>query len=1366
MKPAIFFFACIATVASENLYLWNAELSCPDERRENVSAITVVSSTGTSPYKLFAPAHVVHAEIRQYGYSANGQCLPGFYMDSTSKSCVLCPVGFWCKNEAKTKCIKNGTSTKNVAASEPGQCVCIHDSTQTEVECNQLHQQDQSTQCAPGFYGKECRACPLGFICTGGGKKACPIFSTTQKRASTRPEHCTCAPGFRQSVFKSVVVCIPDAKTAQPRALLEAPPGAPALVWENTDSGTLRRVVLHVAFDTFDLEITMASGKNVPRAKLSLCTGKAQCQPMHMDIPQISNEEIQVRILTASSGPVYLLSEIYMLEILTGRVVQLSTSTPPIPFPKRRHELYFRYIAVRNELLVGICVQTRADPVEVQYDNAATTTLTNLSMFTNITNLLTEASQMFFENTTTNATNLPTEASQMFFENTTTNATDVSPGPQVVRKDCDLKLLHPHTFVVLQTCSKCVSETELEHSHLSEDAEHIVINGGESLSLNHNFLNSAVDIDTLHVFERFQAGTILNFSNMNIDFLQISNTIQQVNMTNYFSLNFSDVLGSRHWKIPHTIPKIVYYQIYESPPGRARMGSFAIQHTLYPLYSMIDPIQTKHTKRCLHGYLWGADTQNSACVSCPPNYLCKEGNIVQHCPNGTLNHRCACTPGMYWNVEAFACVKVPRGWYTNTTDSLPIQCPPHSNTAHDGASNRSMCKCDKGYYQAPVPGIECRQARIGNFAVNGQETRCELDETTLYPGSSSVADCVCRVGFKNRTHCEQCAVNEHCPENTNGTPRLCLENELQTPTSGKCQCKPGYARDIISTKCEPVERGFYVNEQVSLPKTQCPPGFTTVQRGQSSLINCVCAEVGRVKREQSMHCVCDTKHYLVHGRCTPCPPNMHTANKYDARMPSDCICMDGFEKNETSFACEPCDIGFFCKDNKKYACPAYTYGIMYGQKNIENCIECGPLDTLNHTIYTLPSRVGPQTSPPFLGCALHASLHKRTRDLDVGTGYYQTMTGFHTFLSRTILHHNGMISTFNRHVLDLQLKLKELFNGYDPFEKVETAIDTVAMRVDLIPHDDFFAHLFARLAESESWQTIRPHFSRKYPVYIEYASFILCKAVSSFFGNKTSAVGGARTQSQCISNSVHLDNVDIPFEIMEILLSHLEVPYDTAGFVSRDPVATRDVFHGLPEHLRTVVVVVPVSSSQLFILPVQNSQAQSIEYMKTAVQTLENFDFHKLPCAFATFERMHQASEFCDDKYHFHTTHNFCQRCHPIHQFYDDQHNRCKSCSSVFCGLGESEKYCCANKDAQCTRDESTTQAPSTSTCRNDFHELEEECDPTDKTTPLHACCSASCTFIPGFYRFPPCNTVCGDGIIAINNKIIPPFREVCEYDF
>ena len=58
----------------------------------------------------------------------------------------------------------------------------------------------------------------------------------------------------------------------------------------------------------------------------------------------------------------------------------------------------------------------------------------------------------------------------------------------------------------------------------------------------------------------------------------------------------------------------------------------------------------------------------------------------------------------------------------------------------------------------------------------------------------------------------------------------------------------------------------------------------------------------------------------------------------------------------------------------------------------------------------------------------------------------------------------GWCATFNRHVLDLQLKLKELFNGYDPFEKVETAIDTVAMRVDLIPHDDFFAHLFARLA--------------------------------------------------------------------------------------------------------------------------------------------------------------------------------------------------------------------------------------------------------------------------------------------------------------
>jgi hypothetical protein len=891
MKPAIFFFACIAIVASENLYLWNAELLCPDERQENVSAITVVSSTHTRPYKLFAPAHVVHAQSRQYGYSANGKCLPGFYMDSTSKSCHLCPVGFWCKNEAKTKCIQNGTTTKNVAASEPGQCVCIDDRTQTEVSCNRLHQQDQSTECAPGFYGNECRACPLGFICTGGGKNACPIFSTTQQRASTQPEHCTCAPGFRQRLFRSFVVCIPDAKTTQPPASFEAPPTAPALVWANTDSGTVRRVALQVALDAFEVEITLTTGKNVPRAKLSLCSGKAQCQPVHMDIPQISGEKIQVRILTASSGPVYLMSEIFMLEMLTGRVVQLSTSTPPLPFPKHGHELYFRFLALRNELLVGICVQTRANPVEVRDDNAETTIPADLSIFTNITNLLTNASQSSFENTITNVTLL---------SDNSTNVTGTPPRPQVVRKDCDLKLLHPHTFGVLQTCSKCVSEAELEHSYLSEDAEHIVINGGESLSLNNNFLPSVVEIDTLDVFERFQAGTILNFSNMHVDFIQISNTIQQLNMTTYFSLNTSDVLASRHWKIPHTLPKIVYYQLYESPRGRARMGSLAIQHSMYPLFSMIDPIQPKHTKRCLHGYLWGADTQNSACVSCPHNYLCNEGIIVQHCPNGTMNHRCACTPGMYWNVEAFACVKVLRGWYTNTTDSTPIKCPPHSNTAQDGASNLNMCKCDEGYYQASVPGIECRQARIGNFAFDGQETPCGLNEITLYPGSSSAADCVCRAGFKNRSHCEPCTVNEHCPENTDGTPRLCLENELQNPTSGKCECKPGYARNIISNKCEPVERGFYVNEQLSMPKTRCPPGLTTLERGQSSVINCVCAEVGRVKREHSMHCVCDTMHYLVHGRCTPCPANMHTADKYDARMPSDCICMDGFEKNETS----------------------------------------------------------------------------------------------------------------------------------------------------------------------------------------------------------------------------------------------------------------------------------------------------------------------------------------------------------------------------------------------------------------------------------------------------------------------------------
>lgn len=1338
MKPAFVFLACIGTVASENLYLWNAKISCTEAQSENISSITVQRNGISRKYKLFAPGAIAFTENTKYGHGVNGMCLDGFYKDLTSEACHLCPIGHWCHEGNKIKCPIHRT-TEYMAASN-------------EADCAVHVEHSDTLRCEPGHFGRNCDICPLGFFCNGRLKQPCPLFSTTLQRASVDPRNCTCDLGFVQNLYKSSVVCIPEKKQQKTSMSSQARVSAAALVWENRGllNMDIRQVALYGTANIFQLEITRTSGAIVAGSNLPLCDLKPQCKAIHMDVTSGDHAKIQIQVITVSVAPAYLSSEQYTVNFENGRILHSSIYTPDITwFESRGYELYFTYIAVRGEVLAAKCAQTRSKRVEIIFENSNISTVTEVANSSNTLEIV--------RNTT---------AIEPFEEinfNITTNFSDFQSFVGV-NKDCDLVSLNAHTFNVLQRCTGCVSEEELENAYLSEDGEHIVVHGKETLSFNHNFTTVTVNVDNFTDVDRFQVGTTLNFSHMQVSFLQISSTTIGENAVVFFSYNASETHATRQWKIQSNIPNIVYYTLYELSSGRRRVGTLYIQHTLYPLLLGINVTQKGHSQQCLHGYLWGLDTYSSACVPCPQNHLCRDGKILKFCPHGTLNHRCSCSPGTYWNLEAFDCVNATRGWFTNTTNQPPIKCPEHSSTENEGASSLTMCTvCDSGYYYEPEE-LKCKQASKGFFVFDGQQVACADTQTTLGVGSSSHADCVCKPRyFFNGTACEICDVDESCPVNTIGTPIRCVQNELQIYKSGKCGCKPGFTKNVLTNRCEAVERGFYVNEQIGLARTRCPAGLTTVRPGQSSLFNCVCSEVGRVKRENTMHCVCDTRHYQVDGQCTPCPPNMHTGGRYDANLISDCICLDGYEKNTTSGLCQLCEIGYFCKHSKKYACPIYTYGIMYGQTSIEDCIECSTLLQLNQTKYTLPTRVGAQTNPPFLGCALDVGLRKRTRDWGSSTGYYEGMTGFHTLLSRTMLTHNDVLSTLNGYVLELQETLKEFLGGYNLFEVVNVLSDNSVMRIDIVPYDNFFAHLFSRLSKQGSWSLLRSKFYADYSMYIRFASSLLCDIVINFFQSRISGSPGMRVRSECTFNSVYLNSeFDTWHQFKMQVFSLLNMQDQGVKFITKDPMATRDIFNILGMHLRDKIVVVPLPEDQFFIVPKQNYAHTHFENnLKSAVSILEPFDFQKVPCNSSVFELLHQPSDACAQKYEFHNDFNVCQRCNSVHQYFDKSSMTCSTCSVKTCSSGQTRIRCCGDEDTTCKLDATEVELAPRSSCQNNFHELGEECDHTDTESLLSSCCSLNCTLLPGFYRFPPCNTICGDGIKARNST----FEELCNID-
>lgn len=102
-------------------------------------------------------------------------CVPGFYSNSTSDVCNICPSNHYCPgNVSIIPCTPNSTAPRGQYSS---------------AACS----------CNPGFVfqGQACVACPQGFYCPGGlaPATACPLQSYSLPLAFSL-DQCLCIPGY------------------------------------------------------------------------------------------------------------------------------------------------------------------------------------------------------------------------------------------------------------------------------------------------------------------------------------------------------------------------------------------------------------------------------------------------------------------------------------------------------------------------------------------------------------------------------------------------------------------------------------------------------------------------------------------------------------------------------------------------------------------------------------------------------------------------------------------------------------------------------------------------------------------------------------------------------------------------------------------------------------------------------------------------------------------------------------------------------------------------------------------------------------------------------------------------------------------
>lgn len=362
-----------------------------------------------------------------------------------------------------------------------------------------------------------------------------------------------------------------------------------------------------------------------------------------------------------------------------------------------------------------------------------------------------------------------------------------------------------------------------------------------------------------------------------------------------------------------------------------------------------------------------------------------EGNV------GPPGGPCECDAG--WEAEAGDCslceagsVKPTRGNYECTgCDIEGKYMPDRGGTAclacgdHSTQFEALRCRCDAGYTgdpkdpQALAPN--CTMCPADYFKEGPGQHACEPCEDNAWspPGTSAQNQCLCNVGYEQKSPLDECTACEagkykdfNTDDESTGSCKACPEHANSPSTSvsrDACVCNVGFEGPdgevctacaagtfwqaiLGGSECENCPAGKY---QPNASATACESCYASADspNASTSIDNCTC-NAGYVYVESLLGCSgCAAGKYETGGGCQTCAegtftaaPAMtacescpatvstHNTNYEDGVNHTHCVCALGYY----------CRDGPACQNGDCVACPVDTYQPELGDD--PTCKEC------------------------------------------------------------------------------------------------------------------------------------------------------------------------------------------------------------------------------------------------------------------------------------------------------------------------------------------------------------------------------------------------------------------------------------------
>ncbi|KAL0230075.1 hypothetical protein PCE1_003639 [Barthelona sp. PCE] len=312
---------------------------------------------------------------------------------------------------------------------------------------------------------------------------------------------------------------------------------------------------------------------------------------------------------------------------------------------------------------------------------------------------------------------------------------------------------------------------------------------------------------------------------------------------------------------------------------------------------------------CPAGYYTPVDGRSS-CSACPAGKYCME--VGTDTP-------VACASGSYSLGGAAWCETTPTGYFSPTSDVMPLPCAPGT---YQGSENSTSCSsCPAGKY---CPGTTTTPTNCAKgYYSPGGLAQCEIAPANTYvPVEGMSAPALCPDGQYSSAGSEECTDCESgmvCPAGPGQSGFFCPGGFV--PNANKSACTACGAGDYSmpgDTSCTPASEGYYTPGGLGY-QIICPVGHKCTGTGNDSPTMCTSGE-----------------YQLEEGQaaCAACTAGFYCPTPYEG--PS--VCPDGYYTSGGSqTSCTVCEAGSYCYGGDMNDCHAGFYSDKTGMSACKVC---------------------------------------------------------------------------------------------------------------------------------------------------------------------------------------------------------------------------------------------------------------------------------------------------------------------------------------------------------------------------------------------------------------------------------------------